>query len=58
MRGTCSKRAESMGGFVKVKPVTEMRRSTARDICIAENVYLVLNSLLDSGHNTFIVESI
>ena len=36
-----------MGGFVKVKTVTEMRRSRARDICIAENVYLVLNSLPD-----------
>ena len=40
-------RAESTGGRVKLKTVTEIRRSSARDTFIAENVYLVLNSLLD-----------
>ena len=30
-----------------MKTVTEIRRSRARDTFIAENVYLVLNSLLD-----------
>ena len=39
--------AESMGGHVKLKTVTEIRRSSARDTFIAESVYLVLNSLLD-----------
>ena len=38
-------RAESTGGRVKLKTVTEIRRSSARDTFIAENVYLVLNSL-------------
>ena len=37
-------RAESTGGCVKLKTVTEIRRSSA---CDAESVYLVLNSLLD-----------
>ena len=36
-----------MGGRVKLKTVTEIRRSSARDTFIAEIVYLVLNSLLD-----------
>ena len=36
-----------MGGHVKLKTVTEIRRSSARDTFIAESVYLVLNSLLD-----------
>ena len=39
--------AESMGGHVKLKTVTEIRRSSAHDTFIAESVYLVLNSLLD-----------
>ena len=39
--------AESTGGCVKLKTVTEIRRSSARDTVIAERVYLVLNSLLD-----------
>ena len=40
-------RAESTEGCVKLKTVTEVRRSSARDTFIAESVYLVLNSLLD-----------
>ena len=47
-------RAESTGRCVKLKTVTEIRRSSARDTFIAESVsfiaesvYLVLNSLLD-----------
>ena len=40
-------RAESTGGCVKLKTVTEIRRSSARDAVIAERVYRVLNSLLD-----------
>ena len=40
-------RAESTGGCVKLKTVTEIRRSSARDTVIAESVYLVLKSLLD-----------
>ena len=32
---------------MKLKTVTEIRRSSARDTFIAESVYLVLNSLLD-----------
>ena len=39
--------AESTGGCVKLKTVTEIRRSSARDAVIAERVYRVLNSLLD-----------
>ena len=39
--------AERTGGHVKWKTVTEIRRSSVRDIFIAESVYLVLNSLLD-----------
>ena len=39
--------AESTGGCVKLKIVTEIRRNSARDAFIAESVYLVLNSLLD-----------
>ena len=39
--------AESTGGCVKLKTVTEIRRSSARNTFIAESVYLVLNSLLD-----------
>ena len=42
-----SSRAESTGGCVKLKTVTEINRSSARDTFIAESVYLVLNSLLD-----------
>ena len=38
---------ESTGGRVKLKTVTEIRRSSARDTFIAESVYLALNSLLD-----------
>ena len=38
---------ESTGGCVKLKAVTEIRRSSARNTFIAESVYLVLNSLLD-----------
>ena len=34
-----------MGGGVKLKTVTEIRRSSARKTFIAESVYLVLNSL-------------
>ena len=40
-------RAESTAGCVKLKTVTEIRRSSARDTFIAESVYFVLNSLLD-----------
>ena len=40
-------RAESTGGCVKLKTVTEIRRGSARDTFIAESVYLALNSLLD-----------
>ena len=40
-------RAEVIGGCVKLKTVTEIRRSSARDTVIAESVYLVLKSLLD-----------
>ena len=32
---------------MKLKTVTEIRRSSARDTFIAESVYLVLNSLLN-----------
>ena len=39
--------AERTGGHVKWKTVTEIRRSSVRDIFIAESVYLVLNSLPD-----------
>ena len=39
--------AESTGGRVKLKTVTEIRRSSAHDTFIAESVCLVLNSLLD-----------
>ena len=38
---------ESTGGHVKLKTVTEIRQSGARDILITESVYLLLNSLLD-----------
>ena len=38
------RRAESTGGCVKLKTVTEI---SARDTFIAESVYLVLNSSLD-----------
>ena len=40
------RRAESTGGCVKLKTVTEIRRSSARDTCKAESGYFVLNSLL------------
>ena len=40
-------RAERTRGCVKLKTVTEIRRSSARDRFLAENVYHVLNSLLD-----------
>ena len=39
--------AESPRRCVKLKTVTEIRRSSARDTFIAESVYLVLDSLLD-----------
>ena len=39
-------RAESTGGCVKLKTVTEIRQSSTCDTFIAESVYLVLNSLL------------
>ena len=42
-------RAESAGGCVKLKTVTEIRGSSARDTCKAENVHLVLTSLLNWG---------
>ena len=35
-------RAESTGGCVKLKTVTEIRRSSARDTFITENVCLVV----------------
>ena len=38
---------ESTGGRVKLKTVTEIRRSSARDTFITESVYLVPNSFLD-----------
>ena len=40
-------RAESTGGRVKFKTVTEIRRSSARDAFMTVSVYLVLDSLLD-----------
>ena len=40
-------RAESTGGCVKLKTVTEISRSSVCDTFIAESAYLVLNSLLD-----------
>ena len=40
-------RVESTGGCVKLKTVTEVRRSSARATFLADSVYLVLNSLLD-----------
>ena len=39
--------AGSTGRRVKLKTVTEIRRSSARDTFIAKSVYLVLNSLFD-----------
>ena len=39
--------AESTGGRVKLKTVTEIRRSSARDAFIAESVYLVLKDTYD-----------
>ena len=41
-------RAESTEGYVKLRTVREIRRSSVRNTFIAENVYLVLNSLWDS----------
>ena len=40
-------RAESTALCVKLKTVTEIRRSSARDTFIADSVYFVLNSMLD-----------
>ena len=40
-------RVESTGGCVELKTVTEIRWSSACDTFVTENVYLVLNSLLD-----------
>ena len=40
-------RTASTGGCVKLKTVTEIRRSTARDTFRADSVDLVLNSLWD-----------
>ena len=40
-------RAESTGGCVKSKTVTEIRRSSALDTFIAESGYIVLKSLWD-----------
>ena len=42
-------RAESIGGSVKLKTVTEIRRSSAWDTYIAESVYLVLNFVVGLG---------
>ena len=42
-----SSRVGSTGGDVKLKTVTEIKRSSARDTFIAESVYLTLNSLWD-----------
>ena len=39
--------AESTGGRVKLKTVTEIRRCSARDTFVTEIAHLVLNSLLD-----------
>ena len=38
-----------MEGCVKLKTVTEIRRSSARDTCIAQSVDLVLTTLLSWG---------
>ena len=38
-------RAESTGGCVKLKTVTEIRRSNACETFMAESVYLLLTSL-------------
>ena len=45
-------RAETTGGCVKLKTVTEIRRSSARDTFTAESVYLVLNvvAIVTRGH--------
>ena len=40
-------KGESTGGHVKLKTVTEIRRSSTRDTFVAESVYLVRNSMLD-----------
>ena len=40
-------RAESTEGYVKLRTVREIRWSSVHNTFIAENVYLVLNSLWD-----------
>ena len=40
-------RAESMGGCVKLKTVTEIRQSSSHETITAESIYLVLNCSLD-----------
>ena len=45
--GSIRSRAESTGGCVKLKTVTEMRQNSTHDVFTAKSVYLVLNSLLD-----------
>ena len=40
-------RAESTGGCILLKTVTEIRGSKAPDTFVAESVYFVLNSLWD-----------
>ena len=47
LRVSKAERRVREGVSVKLKTVTEIGRSSARDTCIAESVYLVLNSLLD-----------
>ena len=44
-------RSESTGGCVKLKTVTEIRRSSARDTFIADNVYLVYISAEHVPHS-------
>ena len=47
LRVSKAERRVREGVSVKLKTVTEIGRSSARDTFIAESVYLVLNSLLD-----------
>ena len=44
-------RVESMRGCVKLKTVTEIRRSSACDTFITERSYLVLNCFAGTGAN-------
>ena len=43
MRISLKSRADNTGRCVKLKTITEIRRSSARDIFVVENVYRVMN---------------